>query len=66
MSLSQLYLSESLKLYITQVVVESAVGDRKPEATLNRQVFMYNLNYTVYTVYIIFSSSHQNKYRDYY
>lgn len=43
MSLSQLYLSESLKLYITQVVVESAVGDRKPEATLNRQVFIRKL-----------------------
>lgn len=37
--ISWLYPSETLKLYITQVVVESAVGDRKLEATLNRQVF---------------------------
>ncbi|KAI3361431.1 hypothetical protein L3Q82_013594, partial [Scortum barcoo] len=29
---------ETLKLYITQVVVENAAGDRKPEASLNRQV----------------------------
>lgn len=32
-------LPETLKLYVTQVVVEPAVGDRKPEASLNRQVF---------------------------
>lgn len=31
---------ETLKLYITQVVVEPAVGDRKPEASLNRSVFL--------------------------
>ncbi|XP_068999488.1 E3 ubiquitin-protein ligase E3D [Embiotoca jacksoni] len=31
---------ESLKLYITQVVVERAVGDRKPEVSLNRSVFL--------------------------
>ncbi|XP_059195837.1 E3 ubiquitin-protein ligase E3D [Centropristis striata] len=31
---------ESLKLYITQVVVEPAVGDRKPEAALNRLLFL--------------------------
>lgn len=31
---------ESLKLYITQVVVEPAVGDRKPEASLNRSLFL--------------------------
>ncbi|XP_071324561.1 E3 ubiquitin-protein ligase E3D isoform X2 [Trachinotus anak] len=30
----------TLKLYITQVVVEAAVGDRKPEASLNRSVFL--------------------------
>ncbi|GAA6235129.1 E3 ubiquitin-protein ligase E3D isoform X2 [Lates japonicus] len=30
----------TLKLYITQVVVEPAVGDRKPEASLNRSVFV--------------------------
>lgn len=33
-------LPETLKLYVTQVVVEPAVGDRKPEASLNRQVFV--------------------------
>ncbi len=33
-----MYLTGTLKLYITQVVVESAAGDRKPEASLNRQV----------------------------
>ncbi|XP_028326579.1 E3 ubiquitin-protein ligase E3D [Gouania willdenowi] len=31
---------ETLKLYITQVVVEPAVGDRKPEVLLNRSVFV--------------------------
>ncbi|KAM4581362.1 E3 ubiquitin-protein ligase E3D [Odontesthes bonariensis] len=31
---------ETLKLYITQVVVEPAVGDRKPEASLNRSLFL--------------------------
>ncbi|XP_030606203.1 E3 ubiquitin-protein ligase E3D isoform X2 [Archocentrus centrarchus] len=31
---------ETLKLYITQVVVEPAVGDRKPEASLNRSLFV--------------------------
>ncbi|XP_044064560.1 E3 ubiquitin-protein ligase E3D [Siniperca chuatsi] len=31
---------ENLKLYITQVVVEPAVGDRKPEASLNRSLFL--------------------------
>lgn len=36
--LSLWYLPETLKLYITQVVAEPAVGDRKPEASLNRQV----------------------------
>lgn len=36
MILSWLCLSETLKLYITQVVVESAFGDRKLEATPNR------------------------------
>lgn len=35
-----LCLAETLKLYITQVVVEPAVGDRQPEASLNRQVFI--------------------------
>ncbi|XP_051262664.1 E3 ubiquitin-protein ligase E3D [Dicentrarchus labrax] len=30
----------TLKLYITQVVVEAAVGDRKPEASLNRALFL--------------------------
>ncbi|XP_029957980.1 E3 ubiquitin-protein ligase E3D [Salarias fasciatus] len=30
----------TLKLYITQVVVEPAVGDRKPEASLNRSRFL--------------------------
>lgn len=34
-------LPETLKLYVTQVVVEPAVGDRKPEASLNRQVFVF-------------------------
>lgn len=33
-------LPETLKLYITQVVVEPSVGDRKPEASLNRHVFI--------------------------
>lgn len=32
-------LSGTLKLYITQVVVESAFGDRKSDAAPNRQVF---------------------------
>ncbi|KAM3614550.1 uncharacterized protein V6R79_016040 [Siganus canaliculatus] len=32
--------AETLKLYITQVVVEPAVGDRKPEAALNRSLFL--------------------------
>lgn len=40
MILSLLNLPETLKLYITQVVVEPAVGDREPEASLNRQVFI--------------------------
>lgn len=31
---------ETLKLYITQVVVEPAVGDRQPEASLNRPLFL--------------------------
>ncbi|XP_070691824.1 E3 ubiquitin-protein ligase E3D [Pempheris klunzingeri] len=31
---------ETLKLYTTQVVVEPAVGDRKPEASLNRSLFL--------------------------
>uniref|UniRef100_A0A3Q2WTT4 E3 ubiquitin-protein ligase E3D n=1 Tax=Haplochromis burtoni TaxID=8153 RepID=A0A3Q2WTT4_HAPBU len=31
---------ETLKLYVTQVVVEPAVGDRKPEASLNRSLFV--------------------------
>lgn len=31
---------ETLKLYITQVVVEPAVGDREPEASLNRSLFV--------------------------
>ncbi|XP_037641523.1 E3 ubiquitin-protein ligase E3D [Sebastes umbrosus] len=31
---------ETLKLYITQVVVELAVGDREPEASLNRSLFL--------------------------
>ncbi|KAM9353160.1 E3 ubiquitin-protein ligase E3D [Symphorus nematophorus] len=31
---------ETLKLYITQVVVELAVGDRKPESSLNRSLFL--------------------------
>uniref|UniRef100_A0AAQ4NUR0 E3 ubiquitin-protein ligase E3D n=1 Tax=Gasterosteus aculeatus aculeatus TaxID=481459 RepID=A0AAQ4NUR0_GASAC len=31
---------ETLKLYITQVVVEPAVGDRQPEASLNRSLFL--------------------------
>lgn len=31
---------EALKLYITQVVVEPAVGDRRPEASLNRSLFL--------------------------
>ncbi|CAJ1061968.1 E3 ubiquitin-protein ligase E3D [Xyrichtys novacula] len=31
---------ETLKLYITQVVVERAEGDREPEALLNRLVFL--------------------------
>ncbi|XP_075952700.1 E3 ubiquitin-protein ligase E3D [Anarhichas minor] len=31
---------ETLKLYITQVVVEPAVGDRMPEASLNRSLFL--------------------------
>ncbi|KAF3691581.1 E3 ubiquitin-protein ligase E3D [Channa argus] len=31
---------ETLKLYITQVVVEPAVGDRKPEASLERSCFL--------------------------
>ncbi|XP_008275838.1 E3 ubiquitin-protein ligase E3D [Stegastes partitus] len=31
---------ETLKLYITQVVVEPAVGDRKLEASLNRSLFL--------------------------
>ncbi|XP_040899402.1 E3 ubiquitin-protein ligase E3D [Toxotes jaculatrix] len=30
----------TLKLYITQVVVELAVGDRKPEASLHRSLFL--------------------------
>ncbi|XP_054477932.1 E3 ubiquitin-protein ligase E3D [Anoplopoma fimbria] len=30
----------TLKLYITQVVVEPAVGDRKPEASLNRSLYL--------------------------
>lgn len=38
--LSVLFLTETLRLYITQVVVERAVGDRKPEASFNRQVFI--------------------------
>lgn len=37
-------LPETLKLYVTQVVVEPAVGDRKPEASLNRQVFVFFLS----------------------
>ncbi|XP_070768734.1 E3 ubiquitin-protein ligase E3D [Enoplosus armatus] len=32
--------AETLKLYITQVVVEPAVGDRKPETSLNRSLFL--------------------------
>lgn len=32
--------SETLKLYITQVVVEPAEGERNPEASLSRQVFV--------------------------
>lgn len=32
--------AETLKLYITQVVVEPAVGDRTPEASLNRSLFL--------------------------
>lgn len=35
-----LYLAEILKLYITQVVVEPAVGDRKPDAALDRSRFL--------------------------
>ncbi|KAM9724159.1 E3 ubiquitin-protein ligase E3D [Menidia menidia] len=31
---------ETLKLYVTQMVVEPAVGDRQPEASLNRSVFL--------------------------
>ncbi|XP_068179844.1 E3 ubiquitin-protein ligase E3D isoform X2 [Antennarius striatus] len=31
---------ETLKLYMTQVVVEPAVGDRKAESSLNRSVFL--------------------------
>ncbi|XP_030248533.1 E3 ubiquitin-protein ligase E3D [Sparus aurata] len=31
---------ETLKLYITQVVVEPAVGDREPEASLNRSLYV--------------------------
>ncbi|XP_023136916.2 E3 ubiquitin-protein ligase E3D [Amphiprion ocellaris] len=31
---------ETLKLYITQVVVEPVMGDRKPEASLNRSLFL--------------------------
>ncbi|XP_020490338.2 E3 ubiquitin-protein ligase E3D [Labrus bergylta] len=31
---------KTLKLYITQVVVEPAVGDREPEASLNRSLFL--------------------------
>ncbi|XP_032373687.1 E3 ubiquitin-protein ligase E3D [Etheostoma spectabile] len=31
---------ESLKLYITQVVVEPAVGDRMPEASINRSLYL--------------------------
>ncbi|XP_034554571.1 E3 ubiquitin-protein ligase E3D [Notolabrus celidotus] len=30
----------TLKLYITQVVVEPAVGDREPEASLNRSLYL--------------------------
>lgn len=40
MSRSLSYLTGTLKLYITQVVVEPAVGDRKPETSLHRQVFI--------------------------
>lgn len=40
MSVSLLCLPETLKLYITQVVVEPSVGDRKPDASLNRQAFI--------------------------
>lgn len=35
-----MYLTETLKLYITQVVVEPAVGDRKTETSLNRSLFV--------------------------
>uniref|UniRef100_A0A8C2ZKZ5 E3 ubiquitin-protein ligase E3D n=1 Tax=Cyclopterus lumpus TaxID=8103 RepID=A0A8C2ZKZ5_CYCLU len=35
-----LCLPETLKLYITQVVVEPAVGDRELEASLNRSLFV--------------------------
>ncbi|KAM9851642.1 E3 ubiquitin-protein ligase E3D [Aulostomus maculatus] len=31
---------ETLKLYVTQVVVEPGVGDRTPEASLNRSLFL--------------------------
>ncbi|XP_074539898.1 E3 ubiquitin-protein ligase E3D [Halichoeres trimaculatus] len=31
---------EALRLYVTQVVVEPAVGDREPEASLNRSLFL--------------------------
>lgn len=33
-------MSETLKLYITQVVVEPTEGERNPEASLSRQVFV--------------------------
>lgn len=43
-------LPETLKLYVTQVVVEPAVGDRKPEASLNRQVFvLFFLSFQIHT-----------------
>lgn len=48
-----LYLTETLKLYITQVVVEPAVGDRKPEASLNRQVFVNLVTITAEAHYFI-------------
>ncbi|XP_047455804.1 E3 ubiquitin-protein ligase E3D [Mugil cephalus] len=31
---------DTIKLYITQVLVEPAVGDRKPEASVNRSLFL--------------------------
>lgn len=51
------HLSETLKLYITQVVVESAVGDRKLDAAADRQVFFRVFSHECGVAHCISSAS---------